>query len=90
MPESNANTIAPACICHTYDANPLDNPRLPELHKALHHARQAFQSMVAAQQLHTKATLDDYAYYAGDSKGWLASTVQRIERTITLVKQRRI
>ena len=90
MSEPNPNTIAPDCICNTYDTNPPDDPRLPALHKALHHAQQAFQAIVAAQQPNSKATLDDYDHYSKDSKDWLASAAQRIDRTITLVEQRRI
>ena len=90
MPESNANAIAPDCVCHTYDANPPDDPRLPELHKALHHAQQAFQSMVTARKSQPHANLDDYGHYTRDSKDWLASAVQRIDRTITLVENRQI
>lgn len=91
MPDANPNSIAPDCVCHTYDAIPPDDPRLPELHKALHHAQQAFQAMTAARQPNPKATSpSDYVHYTRDSKDWLASAAQRIDRTITLVEQRQI
>ena len=91
MPEPNPNAIAPDCVCHTYDASPPDDPRLPELHKALHHAQQAFQAMTAARQPNPKATSQaDYALYNGESRDFLASAAQRIDRTITLVEQHEI
>lgn len=91
MPNANPNTIAPDCICHTYQANPPDEPRLPELHKALHHAQQAFAAMVVSRQPDLKAMSPaDYVHYTGESKDWLASAAQRIDRTITLVEQRQI
>lgn len=90
MPESNPNSIAPDCICHTY-ATPLDEPRLPELRKALHHAQQAFDVLNAATRPQTKARAPgDYLHYTQQSKDNLATAAQSIDRTITLVEQGRI
>ena len=91
MPDANPNTFSPDCVCHTYDANPPDDPRLPELHNALHHAQQAFKAMTAAQQPDAKVpSQSDYVHYNRDSRDLLASAVQRIDRAITLVENRQI
>ena len=91
MLDPNPNTIAPDCVCHTYGANPPDDPRLPELHKALHHAQQAFAAMTAARHPNAKAASPgDYTHHNGDSRDLLANATQRIDRTITLVEQRQI
>ena len=89
MPESNPNSIAPDCVCHTYGDSPPVDPRLPELHKALHHAQQAFDALTAATQPHLKARAPgDYLHYTQKSKDSLATAAQSIDRTITLVDQR--
>ena len=91
MPESNPNVIAPDCICHTFAANPPDDPRLPELHKALHHAQQASDAMAAATKQHLKARAPaDYLHYKRQSNDHLASAAQSIDRTITMIDQGRI
>ena len=91
MPESNPNSIAPDCICHIYDTNPPDAPRLPELHKAPHHAQQAFDALNAATRPQTKARAPgDYLHCTQQSKDSLATAAQSIDRTITLVEQGRI
>ena len=91
MPDPNPNTIAPDCICHAYDANPLDDPRLPELHKALHHAQQAFDALNGATRPQIKARAPgDYIHYTQQSKDSLATAAQNIDRTITLIDHGRI
>ena len=88
MPDSNPNAIAPDCICHTYDDSPPVDPRLPELHKALHHAQQAFDALNAATRSETKARAPgDYLHYTQQSKDSLATAAQTIDLTITRIEQ---
>ena len=88
MLESNPNIIAPDCICHTYGDSPPDDPRLPELHKAVHHAQQAFHALTTATQPHLKARAPgDYVHYTGQSKDSLATAAQSIDRTITRIER---